>query len=67
MDIKTAREVAARIWRDPEMGSVEMDVNLAEAIAWLLVGLKKVREPTTSVRSGSVLGHILSMRGIADE
>jgi len=49
------------------MGSVEMDVNLAEAIAWLLVGLKKVREPTTSVRSGSVLGHILSMRGIADE
>ena len=42
MDIKIAREVAARIWCDLEMSSVVMDVKLAEEIAQLLAS-----RPTT--------------------
>ena len=36
MDIKIAREVAARIWCDQEMSTVVMDVELAEDVAQLL-------------------------------
>ena len=36
MDIKIAREVAARIWCDQEMSSIVMDVELVEEIAQLL-------------------------------
>ena len=36
MDIKIAREVAARIWCDQEVSAIEMDVELAEEIAQLL-------------------------------
>lgn len=38
MDIKIAREIAARIWCDQEMRSVEMDSTLCERIAQLLAG-----------------------------
>ena len=38
MDIKIAREVAARVWCDPEMSNVVMDAEKAEAIAQILVG-----------------------------
>ncbi len=45
MNIETAREVAARIWCDQEMGNVEMDTDLAEIIAQaLVVASKKPRE-----------------------
>ena len=37
MDIKTAREVAARIWCDPDFQHIEMDVDLAEEIAQKLL------------------------------
>ena len=44
MNIKTAREVAARIWCDPEMELIEMDCELAEEIAQLLCGLPSIAD-----------------------
>ena len=38
MDIQIAREVAARIWCDPEMSHLEMDCDKAEEIAQILSG-----------------------------
>jgi hypothetical protein len=37
MDMKTAREVAARVWCDPEMWLFPMDPDLAEALALLIM------------------------------
>lgn len=36
INIRTAREIAARIWCDPEMEHVEMDAELVEEIALLI-------------------------------
>jgi len=36
MDTNVAREVAARVWCDPEMSNVVMDAGLAEIIALLV-------------------------------
>lgn len=36
MEMNVAREVAARVWCDPEMSSVPMDAGLAEIIALLV-------------------------------
>ena len=37
MDIETARGISARIWCDPDYSHVEMDVKLAEEIAYKLL------------------------------
>ena len=37
MNIETARHIAARIWCDPEYSHVQMDVDLAEKIAVMLM------------------------------
>lgn len=38
MDITTARQIAARIWCDPEFSRYSMNPELAENIACLLLG-----------------------------
>jgi len=43
MDIKIAREVAARIWCDPEMAEIPMDPDKAEKIAQILASIKNPR------------------------
>lgn len=37
MKLETARHIAARIWCDQEYQHIEMDVNLAEKIAVMLM------------------------------
>ena len=37
MDLKTAREISARIWCDPEMSALPMNVELCEAIAHIIL------------------------------
>ena len=39
MNIRIAREVAARVWCDPEMSHLEMDCDAAEEIAQILIRL----------------------------
>ena len=53
MDIKIAREVAARIWCDQEMSSIVMDVELAEEIAQLLSS-----RPTKDAADGAKAGNL---------
>ena len=36
MNISKARGIAARIWQDKEMSHLDMDVELAEKIAWMI-------------------------------
>ena len=36
MQLKQAREIAARVWCEPQMGHVEMDVDAAEHIAKII-------------------------------
>jgi len=60
MDIKIAREVAARIWCDQEVSAIEMDVELAEEIAQLLASrlTKRARE---SARDWKICGYCSEM------
>ena len=44
MTIETAREIAARIWCDPEFDHLEMNVYAAEAIANILLAEAKAQE-----------------------
>ena len=37
MNEETAQHIAARIWCDPEMANKEMNAELAQRIAWLLL------------------------------
>ena len=37
MDLITAREISARIWCDPEMSALPMNVELCEAIAHIIL------------------------------
>ena len=49
MDIKIAREIAARIWCDQEVSSTPMDAVLAEEIAQLLAS-RLTLTPTDGAR-----------------
>lgn len=55
MDIKIAREVAARIWQDQEMSHVTMNTNVAEEIAQILYD--KVDDPKTEMLN-EILGWV---------
>lgn len=37
MTIGIAREIAARLWCDPEMSHIPMDAYLCESIAWAIM------------------------------
>ena len=50
MELNTARGIAARIWGDPEMSLVVMDVELCEAIAHLIL---KAAQKEQAAEAGS--------------
>ena len=45
MELETARHIAARIWCDQEYSHVEMDVDLAEEIAVMLMDNANGKSP----------------------
>jgi hypothetical protein len=47
-----AREIAARVWCDQEMGNVVMDVDAAEAIARIIDGVRRGQGVGDAPRQG---------------